>query len=141
MLIKELMTRDVDVIRPDASLQEAARQMKAIDVGSLPVCDGNKIQGIITDRDIAIRAVADGDDPTTTKVRDVMTSDPYYCFEDQPVQEAAGTMQHYQIRRLPIVNRSKELVGIVALSDIALYTENEKLTGATLELVSEPNEE
>ncbi|MFN8441400.1 MAG: CBS domain-containing protein [Caldilineaceae bacterium] len=139
MLIKELMTRDVDVIDPDATLQEAARQMKAIDVGSLPVCDGNKIQGIITDRDIAIRAVADGDDPTLTKVKEVMTSNLYYCFEDQPVQEAAGTMQHYQVRRLPIVNRDRELVGMVTLGDIALYTDNQKLSGTTLEMVSEQN--
>lgn len=139
MLIRELMTRDVDIIDPNATLQEAAHQMKAIDVGSLPVCDGNKIQGIITDRDIAIRAVADGDDPTLTKVKDVMTTNLYYCFEDQPVQEAAGMMQHYQIRRLPIVNRNQELVGIVTLGDIALYTDNQKLTGTTLGMVSEQN--
>ncbi len=93
----------------------------------------------LTDHEMPIRAVADGDDPTRTRVKDVMTANLHYCFEDQPVQEAAGTMQHYQIRRLPIVNRNHELVGIVTLGDIALYTDNQKLTGATLGMVSEQN--
>lgn len=138
MLIKELMTRNVEIIRPDATIQEAAKQMKSLAVGSLPVCDGNKIEGMITDRDITLRAVADGRNPAQTKVRDVMTEELHYCFEDQPVHEAAGAMQRYQIRRLPIVNRNKELVGIVSLGDVAVDVDNQSLAGATLETISEP---
>lgn len=138
MLIKNIMTRDVEVVRPDSGLQEAASKMKSLNIGSLPVCDGNKIQGMITDRDIAIRAVAEGLDIAQTKVADVMTDDLIYCFDDQPVSEAAGVMQRHQIRRLPIVNRSKELVGIISLGDLAVDTENTNLAGATLEDISQP---
>ncbi|MEZ4617561.1 MAG: CBS domain-containing protein [Caldilineaceae bacterium] len=138
MLLKEIMTHDVEVVDPDASIQEAASKMKSLDIGSLPVCQGKKIQGMITDRDIALRAVAGGHDPNKTKVTDVMTADLYYCFDDQPVSEAAGLMQRHQIRRLPIVNRDKELVGIVSLGDLAVDVDNQKLAGTTLETVSTP---
>ncbi|MCB9149901.1 MAG: CBS domain-containing protein [Caldilineaceae bacterium] len=138
MLIKEMMTRNVEVVRPNASIQDAASKMKSLDIGSLPVCDGSKIHGMITDRDIVIRAVAEGRDSTQTKVADVLTDNLIYCFEDQSVQEAADAMQQYQIRRLPIVNRDKELVGIISLGDLAVDTENEKLAGATLVDVSQP---
>ncbi|HRW05060.1 MAG TPA: CBS domain-containing protein [Caldilineaceae bacterium] len=139
MLLKEIMTPNVEVVRPDATLQEAATKMKALNVGSLPVCTGKRIQGMITDRDITTRAVAAGQDPTQTKVQDIMTPDLHYCFDDQPVSEAAGLMQRYQIRRLPIVNRSNELVGIVALGDIAVDVDNHPLAGTTLETVSIPS--
>ena len=138
MLIKEMMTRNVEVVRPNSSVQDAASKMKSLDIGSLPVCDGSKIHGMITDRDIVIRAVAEGRDSTQTKVADVLTDNLIYCFEDQSVQEAADAMQQYQIRRLPIVNRDKELVGIISLGDLAVDTENEKLAGATLVDVSQP---
>ena len=138
MLIKEMMTRNVEVVHPNASIQDAASKMKSLDIGSLPVCDGSKIHGMITDRDIVIRAVAEGRDSTQTKVADVLTDNLIYCFEDQSVQEAADAMQQYQIRRLPIVNRDKELVGIISLGDLAVDTENEKLAGATLVDVSQP---
>ncbi|MCB0107401.1 MAG: CBS domain-containing protein [Caldilineaceae bacterium] len=139
MLLKEIMTPNVEVVRPDATVQEAATKMKALNVGSLPVCTGKRIQGMITDRDITTRAVAAGQDPTQTKVQDIMTPDLHYCFDDQPVSEAAGLMQRYQIRRLPIVNRSNELVGIVALGDIAVDVDNHPLAGTTLETVSIPS--
>lgn len=138
MLIKEMMTRNVEVVRPNASIQDAASKMKSLDIGSLPVCDGSKIHGMITDRDIVIRAVAEGRDSTQTKVADVLTDNLIYCFEDQSVQEAADAMQQYQIRRLPIVNRDKELVGIISLGDLAVDTDNAKLAGATLVDVSQP---
>lgn len=139
MLIKNMMTRDVEVIRPDSGVQEAASKMKSLNIGSLPVCNGNKIQGMITDRDIAIRAVAQGLNVAQTKVADIMTGDLLYCFDDQPVSEAASVMQQHQIRRLPIVNRSKELVGIISLGDLAVDTDNAKLAGATLEDISQPS--
>ncbi|MEZ4864876.1 MAG: CBS domain-containing protein [Caldilineaceae bacterium] len=138
MLIKEMMTHNVETIRPEATVQDAAKQMKALDVGSLPVCDGKKIQGMITDRDITLRAVADGRNPAQTKVTEVMTDELHYCFDDQLVHDAAITMQRYQIRRLPIVNRAKELVGIVSLGDLAVDTDNQNLAGATLETISVP---
>ena len=138
MLIKEMMTRNVEVVRPNSSVQDAASKMKPLDIGSLPVCDGSKIHGMITDRDIVIRAVAEGRDSTQTKVADVLTDNLIYCFEDQSVQEAADAMQQYQIRRLPIVNRDKELVGIISLGDLAVDTDNAKLAGATLVDVSQP---
>lgn len=138
MLIKDMMTRNVEVIDPNATVQEAAKQMKSLDVGSLPVCDGKQMQGMITDRDIVVRALANGRDVAQTKVREIMTDNLYYCFDDQPVHEAAGVMQRYQIRRLPIVNRNKELVGIISLGDVAVDTENQNLAGATLEDISKP---
>ncbi|MEW6296415.1 MAG: CBS domain-containing protein [Thermodesulfobacteriota bacterium] len=140
MQLKEIMTQGVDVISPDATLQEAAAKMKTLDVGPLPVCDGDRLVGMLTDRDIAVRAVAEGRDPTTTPVREVMTPEVIYCFEDQSVEEAAKLMEEKQIRRLPILNRNKWLVGIVSLGDLAVGTGDQQLAGEVLEQVSEPAE-
>ena len=106
--------------------------------GPLPVCDNDRLAGLITDRDIAVRAVAEGCDPRTTTVKDVMTPDVVYCFEDQDVQEAAQLMREHQVRRLVVLNRDKRLVGIVSLGDLAVETGDEKLSGRTLEHVSLP---
>jgi CBS domain-containing protein len=138
MQIKDVMTRDVQVIGPDATLQEAAGQMKSLDVGPLPVCDGRRLVGMVTDRDVTVRAIAEGQDPKATRVSDVMTPDIIYCFEDQDVQEAARIMEQQQIRRLVVLDRSKNLVGIVSLGDLALEGADEDLTAETLERVSEP---
>jgi CBS domain-containing protein len=138
MIVRDIMTRDVEVIHPDSVIQEAASKMKSLDVGSLPVCDNQRLLGVVTDRDIAIRAVAKGRDPSTTKVSEAMTPELIYCFEDEPVSEAAKLMERYQIRRLPILNREKHLVGIVSLGDLAVETTNEKLSGTVLEEISEP---
>src|SRR5918997_595868 len=99
MQLKDVMTRDVEVIHPDATLQEAARMMKALDVGPLPVCDGERVVGMLTDRDITVRATAEGRDPTTTKVREAMTQSVISVLEDQDVEEAARLMQEHQLRR------------------------------------------
>lgn len=138
MQLSEVMTPNVEVIHPDAPLQEAAALMKALDVGSLPVSDGNQMQGMLTDRDITIRATAEGRDPRQTRVREIMSSDVVYCFEDQPVEEGARLMEERQIRRLPIVNRGRQLVGIVALGDLALELSNDQKVGQVLEAISEP---
>jgi CBS domain-containing protein len=106
--------------------------------GPLPVCDNDRLAGLITDRDIAVRAVAEGCDPRTTTVKDVMTPDVVYCFEDQDVQEAAQLMREHQVRRLVVLNRDKRLVGIVSLGDLAVETGDEKLAAKTLEHVSLP---
>ncbi len=138
MIVRDIMSRDVEVIHPDSVLQEAAGKMKSLDVGSLPVCDNRRLLGMVTDRDITIRAVAAGRDPKSTPVREAMTPELIYCYEDETLSEAAKLMERHQIRRLPILNRDKHLVGIVALGDIAVDSGNEKLSGTILEEVSEP---
>ena len=134
MKIAEVMTRDVELTSPDATLQQAARTMADDDLGFLPVGENDRMVGMITDRDIAIRAVAKGRDPTTTKVREVMTDRVLYCFEDEDVDKAAESMSREQIRRLPIVDRRKRLVGVVSLGDIALKHNTGK-AGKTLSSV------
>jgi CBS domain-containing protein len=138
MIVRDIMTRDVEVVHPDSMLQEAAGKMKSLDVGSLPVCDNRRLLGVVTDRDITIRAVAAGHDPKSTKVRNAMTPELIYCYEDESLSEAAKLMERHQIRRLPILDREKQLVGIVALGDLAVETGNEKLSGTVLEEISEP---
>jgi CBS domain-containing protein len=140
MQIKEIMTREVTVVPPDATVWDAAEKMKQLDVGSLPVCDGERLLGMITDRDITVRATAEARDPATTCVRDVMTEQVFWCFDDQSIEEAAETMERAQIRRLPIVNRDKRLVGIVSLGDLAVDTGEEELKAEILESVSEPSQ-
>ncbi len=139
MLVTNVMTRGAECVRPTTSLQEAARKMKDMDVGPLPVCgDNDRLVGMITDRDITVRAVAQACDPRTTTVKDVMTPDVVYCFEDQDVRDAAKLMQEHQIRRLVVLNRDKRLVGIVSLGDLAVETGDERLAGKTVEHVSLP---
>src|SRR5687768_8551695 len=122
MKLKEIMTANVEVIRPDRSVADAAQQMRSLDVGALPVCDGQRLLGMITDRDITIRATADGRDPKTTLVRDCMSPELVYCFEDDTAQDAQRIMQDKQIRRLPVLTREKQLAGIIALGDLATKT-------------------
>jgi len=139
MKVNEVMTRKVECVRPADTLQQAARKMRDLDVGPLPVCGENdRLAGMITDRDITVRAVAEGWDPAGKHVSDVMTEEVVYCFEDQDVQEAARLMQEREIRRLVVLNRDKRLVGIVSLGDLAVETGNKQLAGNTLEAVSEP---
>jgi CBS domain-containing protein len=137
MLLKDIMTAHVEVISPFTPLQEAAEKMRVFDAGSLPICDGKKVLGMLTDRDIVIRAVAKGMHPEQTMVSDVMTEDVVYLFEDQDVSEAAKLMEDRQIRRLLILNRDKELAGIVSLGDLSQYTDPQ-VSGHVLEQVSEP---
>ena len=138
MIVRDIMSRDVEVVHPDSVIQEAADKMKTLNIGSLPVCDNKRLVGVVTDRDITIRAVASGLDPKSTKVSNTMTPELIYCFEDETVSQAAKLMERYQIRRLPILSREKHLVGIVALGDVAVDTGNERLSGTVLEEISEP---
>jgi len=137
MRVKEIMTRGVECVSPDATVQEA-RKMRNLNVGPLPICDKDRLAGMVTDRDIVIRAVAEGKDPATTRVRDVMTPEIVWCFEDQDVSEVADLMKEKQIRRIAVLDHDKHLVGIVSLGDLAVDTHDEHLAGATLEAVSEP---
>ena len=138
MQVKDVMTRGAEVVRPDATLQEAANKMKSLDIGPLPVCDGDKILGMLTDRDITVRATAEGLDPKQTRVQEVMSKELITCLEDQDVKEAAELMQSKQIRRVPILNKDKRLVGMLSLGDLAQRTQDSKLAGKTLEEVSTP---
>jgi len=138
MKVRDVMTREVEVIHPNATLAEAAEKMRDLNVGPLPVCDGTTVLGMVTDRDITIRGTADGHDPNTTKIRDAMTPDVVYVFDDQDVDEAATVMAEKQIRRVVVLNRDKRLVGIVAMADLAVDGNKDKLTGQTLESISEP---
>ena len=138
MHLKEIMTPHVEVIAPEASIYEAAQKMSHLEIGPLPVCDGERLVGMLTDRDITVRAVAAGRDPLTTPVREVMTPDVVYGFDDQDVQDAARVMEQYQIRRLPVLNRNKQLVGMVALGDLAAHPGTRPVTAEVLEQVSEP---
>jgi CBS domain-containing protein len=138
MQLKDVMTPGVEVIAPDASIYEAAEKMSHLDIGPLPVCDGNRLIGMLTDRDITVRAVAAGRDPVATPVRDIMTPDVVYGFDDQDLEDAARLMEQYQIRRLPVLNRSKQLVGMIALSDLAVHAGSRPMAAEVLEQVSEP---
>jgi CBS domain-containing protein len=138
--LKDVMTLDVEVVHPEASLWEAAQRMAALDVGPLPVCTGDQLVGMLTDRDITVRATAEGRDPKTTRVYEVMTPDVVYAFEDQDVSEAARLMSKHQIRRLVVLNRDKQLVGIVSLGDLAVYSGDVQQAGQALEGISEPSE-
>lgn len=138
MKVRDILTKDPEVIRPDAMICEAARKMKQLNIGMLPVCDGERLVGAITDRDLTIRAVADGSDPLKTRVRDVMTPHICYCFDDQDLEEAAKQMEEKQIRRLAVLNRNKRLVGIISLGDFAIRSQDENLTEEVLECVSQP---
>jgi CBS domain-containing protein len=138
MKIQEIMTPKVKIARPNESLQCAARAMRSLNVGALPVCDGERLVGMVTDRDITVRAVAEGTDPTHAPVSESMTPDVVYCFQDQDAHEVERMMQEKQIRRLPVLDRAKQLVGIVSLGDLATKTHEPQMVGETLERVSEP---
>lgn len=118
MKVSECMTRDVRIATPEETLQTAAVAMGEIDAGFLPVSENDRLIGIVTDRDIAIRGVAQGC-PPDAKVRDVMSNEVKYCFEDDEVEAVLDNMGEIQVRRLPVVNKEKNLVGIVSITDLA----------------------
>jgi CBS domain-containing protein len=136
MRVNEAMSRDVRVANPEQRISEAARTMAEIDVGVLPVGENDRLVGMITDRDIAVRAVAAGKGPDTL-VREVMSVNVKYCFEDEDLVHVSKNMAEQQVRRLPVVNRDKRLVGILALSDIAAK-EGSRVTGRAVEGISRP---
>lgn len=138
MKIKDVMTQNVQVVSPSDPIVEAARLMKEQDTGFLPVCDGNRILGTITDRDIVIRAVAAGLDVEATQVREAMSSGVSYCFADDDVEKAAAHMRSEQIRRLIVIDQSKKLVGVVSLGDLATDVSDESIKADTLEDISKP---
>lgn len=140
MKISEVMTRDVRIASPDDTLADAARMMAAIDCGVLPVSNSERLIGMITDRDIAIRGVAEGLGPDAT-VAEVMTDDVKYCFEDDDCDDVARNMGEIQLRRLPVVSRDKRLVGIVSIGDLAVTMDedDEESIGESLAAISRPS--
>ena len=140
MQLKDVMTREVEVISPEASLEEAARKMDQLNVGPLPVCDGRKLVCMVTDRDITVRATSTGMDPRATPVRQAMSTDVLYGFEDQDVREAANLMQNQQVRRLPVLDHANRLVGIVSLGDLATDTRDDRMSGEVLDRISQPSQ-
>lgn len=135
--ISEVMTEDVYLVTPEQTIAEAALLMREKDVGSVAVHANDKLVGMLTDRDLAIRAVADGLDGGT-RVRDVMTEGVKYCFDDQEVDDVASNMAELEIRRLPVVNRDKRLVGFVSLSNVADAGETDS-TRVLLRSVARPH--
>lgn len=138
MKVFEAMTPDVVTVGPDAPLTQAARLMRESDIGPLPVCEGKRIIGMLTDRDITVRATAEGRDPNATRVDEVMTPEVICCLEGDDIERAAQLMQSAQLRRLIVVDAAGRLAGIVSLGDLALQTGDDALSGQTLERVSEP---
>jgi CBS domain-containing protein len=136
MQVNDAMSTDVRIASPDQSIQDAARIMAEIDAGVLPVGDHDRLVGVITDRDIAVRAVAKGL-PPSAKVRDVMSREVMYCFDDEELDDVAQNMADIKVRRLPVLNRSKRLVGIVSLGDIAM-AEGPEPAGDAICGISEP---
>lgn len=136
MRVSEAMTRDVRVAHADDTIEHAAQLMIGLDVGVLPVDEHNRLVGMVTDRDIAVRAVAQGKGPAT-KVRDVMSEEVKYCFVDQQVDEVTRNMGDIQVRRLPVLDRDKNLVGILSLGDVATTVGN-GAAGDALAEISRP---
>jgi CBS domain-containing protein len=134
--VSKVMTRRVSWLGPDATLPEIARRMRAEDIGSIPIAYNDRLIGMVTDRDIVLRAVADGGEIERCTARDVMTGRVLYCYEDETVAAALKNMADKQVRRLPVVNRAKRLVGVVSLGDLSLAAEDK--AGDALKAISVP---
>ena len=134
--IKDIMTRDVEFATPDMTTREAALIMKSHDIGSLPVCEGRRVVGIVTDRDVTVRAVAEGRDPSSTKVKEIMSGEPVTVSEDADLKEAEKLMHDRQLRRLPVVDARGELVGYLAMARIA-REESPERAGKVIQGVSQ----
>jgi CBS domain-containing protein len=136
--IKDVMTPQAEVISPDATAEDAATVMKTLDIGVLPVSDEQGLVGILTDRDLVVRVMAATRDPKAMLVGEAMTPSVVYCFEDDDIEQAATVMAGQQIRRLPVLDKNRKLVGIVSMGDIAVHGHDPQLTGKVLEDVSQP---
>ena len=137
MKVRDAMTRDVRLIRPDQTIRDAAHLMAELDIGCLPVEDDDRMVGMITDRDIAVRAIAEGRGPDAL-IRDVMSTEVKYCFDDQSIDEITQNMADLRLRRLPVVDRHKRLVGILSLGDLAVEEKVQDEAGEALCGISRP---
>jgi CBS domain-containing protein len=131
MLVREIMTHKLETVQPTATLREVARKMRDLNLGSLPVADDGNLIGIITDRDICCRGVADDFDPVRTQVREIMSRDISFCFSDDNVTDAVRQMEELHLRRLAVLNRNKTIAGFLSVDDLAQYSR--ALAGEVLE--------
>ena len=138
MFLRDVMTRNVEDISPQIPLTEAAQKMRSLDVGALPVCKDGRPIGMLTDRDITLRAVAAGRDPSQMLVSEAMTPQLIFCYEDDDLHEAARIMEERQIRRLVVFDHNNCPCGIISLGDLATRTDDEHLSSEVLQRVSEP---
>ncbi len=139
-ILKEIMTPNVDVISRDASAEDAAMKMKTLNVGAIPVCDDETLCGMVTDRDLVLRVIAEGLNPKKIRVSQATSSDISFCYEDDDIEKASRVMSQKQIRRLPILSRAKKLVGIVSLGDLAVRGKDARSSADVLEHVSSPSQ-
>ena len=137
MKVREAMSREVRLCSPDDSIRDAARMMREIDAGSIPVGENDRLVGMLTDRDITVRAVAEGMGPETS-IREVMTPEIHYCFEDEDIDDVCEKMSDQQIRRLPVLDDAKRLVGIVSLGDLARKADGADEAGQALSGIAKP---
>jgi CBS domain-containing protein len=138
MQISEIMSRDVAIAAPGDSVQKVAQKMAEIDAGIIPVGEKDRLVGMVSDRDIVLRAVAKGKAPGKCTARDVMSPDIKYCYEDEKIEDAARNMATLQVKRLPVLNREKRLVGIVSLGDLACEPEADEHSKEALQGISQP---
>src|SRR5687768_13156166 len=136
MEVRQIMSSDVERITQDTTLQDAAQRMKTRDVGFLPVCEGDRVLGTLTDRDIIIRGVARGVDVRQTSAKDVMSKDVFYCYVDEDIEDVAEAMSEKQVRRMIIMDHDERIVGVVSLGDIAKADTDEQVSADTLRNVS-----
>jgi CBS domain-containing protein len=137
-VIRDIMSKDVQCANPETTIKDAATTMKTRDIGSMPVCEGRRVVGVVTDRDIAIRGVAEGRDPGSTRVREVMSREIVSVRDDSDVMEAEELMREHQLRRLPVVNSQSELVGYLSMARIA-RNESPEQAGKVLQGVCQPS--
>ncbi len=135
MKVQQVMSRDVETVRPNQAIKDIAQRMDRQGIGYFPVCDKDGLVGIITDRDITCRLVADAQDPATTKVREIMSKGVAYCFDDDDLSTAVQLMEQNRIRRIPVLDRKEHLVGILSLTDLARKAPH-RLTAELIEAVS-----
>ena len=138
MQVNEIMTDNAEVVDYEATLVEVAQKMRKLDVGALPVCDGAQLIGMITDRDLTVRAIAEGKDASITQVGEIMSPEVFTCFEDDDIEDAARTMQEKSIHRLLVLNNDEEPVGIISLADFVVKSNDEHLAWQILDRVCEP---
>ncbi|MBD3382083.1 MAG: CBS domain-containing protein [candidate division Zixibacteria bacterium] len=136
---KDIMAKDVKYIHPDDSLKDAAETMKTFEIGAMPVVRDGKVVGMITDRDILVRAIAEDNDPQSTNIKDAMTAEPITIYEDQGIDEAGRLMKENQVRRLVVLNRNEEISGMFSLGDLATAAIDERTSGDVLESISKPS--
>lgn len=137
MKIQDVMTNEVSYVAPDTSILEIARKMRDADIGATPVVENERLAGMVTDRDIVVRVIAEGGDVRTKTARDAMSPGILYCYADDTVEAVLDNMGDQQIRRLPVVDRDKRLVGVVSLGDLAMSGKR-KAAGEALQEISEP---